>query len=261
MSDYYKKIIKESKNDEKQKYYDNKEDFDMSYKDKKHDDCCDHDHKCKKHDDCCDHDHKCKKHKKEKSIFTELVVDEHSSTTAPPTSANGTPVPLNSLAQVKIDVDDADDEILLQGTVEWTPNDITIGTLLFALLADLAIPLGVEGTFRIWRSCDHGPATQIFETDDTSIIAGLDLAGLVAGPLTFPLSTVTTSFHWVDKNPCCGFNRYFLTLDLALTTDPLVPPGTGELITVATLLSDILGPLRFSTGTVVFTAAEIEDED
>ncbi|MGG1368245.1 hypothetical protein ABE322_20880 [Priestia megaterium] len=259
MSDnhYFKKIIKDnSQNKDKQKYYDDKEENEMGYKNKKHDDDCCHDKKHKHDDDCC-HD---KEHKEEKSIFTEFDVSENTALVFTPTTGS-TATPINSRAQVKIDVDDTDDQVLLQGTVEWTPEPISIlAVILLAVLGLVAVPLGIVGTFRIWRSCDHGPLVPIFQTRDTSIISELDLVGIGTGvgTLSLPFSTVTTSFHWVDKNPCCGINHYYLTLDIALTTDPLVPGGATP-ITTATLLSDLLGPLDFNTGTVVFTATEIEN--
>ena len=246
---YYKKVIKDSDDNKfkrKPKYDNEKEEYEL----RKHDDKC-HDDKC--HDDKC---HKCHD-KKEKGIFTELVVDEHSSMDFPAPTNGTAPTPLNTRAQVKICVDDSDDEVLLQGTVEWTPGPITLVVAVLALLVDLAVPLGVIGTFRIWRSCNHGPFTPIFETSDTSTVNALNILGTIPldVPLSLPLSTVTTSFHWVDKNPCCGDNIYILTLDVALSTDPMVDDDP------ITLLSSLIGPIRFATDTVVFTAAEIEDGD
>jgi len=246
MSDYYKKVIKDSSDNkfkEKQKYENDKEEFELKKHDHKCDKCHD-DHKC----------HECHDDKKEKNIFTEFDVSENTSVVFPPTTGTNGNTPLNTRAQVKIDVDDNDDAVLLQGTVEWTPDPITLTAELVALLATLTVPLGVEGTFRIWRSCDHGPFVPIFQTQDTSIISAVDLLAF----LSFPFSTVTTSFHWVDKSPCCGINRYYLTLDVALTSDPLVPPGTTIL---GGLLSTLIPPITFTTGTVVFTAIEVEDQD
>lgn len=246
MSDYYKKVIKDSSDNkfkEKQKYENDKEEFELKKHDHKCDKCHD-DHKC----------HECHDDKKEKNIFTEFDVSENTSVIFPPTTGSGTATPLNTRAQVKIDVDDNDDAVLLQGTVEWTPGSLTLLEELVAILLTLSVPLGIEGTFRIWRSCDHGPFVPIFQTRDTSIISDVNIAAL-----SVDFSTVTTSFHWVDKNPCCGDNRYYLTLDVALTSDPLIP-AVGTTI-VGGLLSTLIPPITVSTGTVVFTATEVENQD
>ncbi|SFH52808.1 hypothetical protein SAMN04487776_12420 [Priestia megaterium] len=243
MSDYYKKIIKDSSDEYKgkRKYENDKEEYEL----KKHDDKCEkcHAHKCDKcHDD----------HEKEKGIFTDFDVSENTSISFPPTTGTtGTNPQLNTRAQVSVDVDDKCDGVLLQGTVEWTPNSISVLAEIIAALLDLTIPLGVEGTFRIWRSCDNGPFVPIFQTKDTSIISDISI-------VTFAIdfSTVTTSFHWVDKNPCCGDNRYYLTLDVALTSDPMIPEGGGI---IGGLLSTLIPPITVTTGTVVFTAAEVEN--
>jgi len=257
MSDYYKKIIKDSSDEYKgkRKYENDKEEFEL----KNHDDKCHKCHKC--HDDKC-HDDKCHKCRHKKEEIVELSVDETSPMSTPPTSTPGAPVPSNTRAQVQVCVDDPDAKVLLQGTVEWTPAGFTLVEDILLALATLEIPLGLLGTFRIWRSCDNGPAVQIFETSDTSTVSAIDLTGVIApgGDELFELSTVTTSFHWVDKNPCCGINRYYLTLELSFENDILIPAGVLGLL-VPTLLSDIIGPLRFTTGTVVFTALEIENQD
>ncbi|MGE7717800.1 hypothetical protein [Priestia megaterium] len=254
---YYKKVIKDSNDNklkEKPKYENDKEEFEL----KNHDDKCHKCHKC--HDDKC---HQCCNKKQE---IVELSVDETSPMSTPPTTTtSGSPVPSNTRAQVRACVDDPDAKVLLQGTVEWKPRGFTLLEEILLLLATLEIPLALLGTFRIWRSCDNGPAVQIFETSDTSPASALDLAGLVTpvGDELIELSTVTTSFHWVDKNPCCGINRYYLTLDISLEDDPtLMPDATiTDIITVPTLLSSLIGPFRFDTGTVVFTALEIEEQD
>jgi len=265
---YFKKIIKDSSADkDKQNHYEEKEENEMNYKNNKHDDDCCHDKKCKHDDDCC-HGKKCK-YEEEKGIFTEFDVSETSPLSFSPTAGTpGTIASLNILDKVKIDVDDPDDEVLLQGTVEWTPNrlSLTADIILAILLALISIatggaagtftlPLSVQATFRIWKSEDngHGTLIPIFETTDTSPVAALDL---VLPALQF--GTTTTSFHFVDQNPSCGVNKYFSTIDVSVfATGTLGGTGTP-------LIFDLLFPsgvVGFTTETHVLTAAEIEDED
>ncbi|ASN06957.1 hypothetical protein [Virgibacillus necropolis] len=251
-----------------------KEEKEMGYK--YYNDCDCHDKydkcdKCDKYDkyDKCDKCDKCDdkcKCKEEENRFIEFDVDESTRIFFPgingngDDNGNGNGNRINSLAQVKVDVDCEDNEVLLQGTVEWTPNDLALTTLIVTALttAGIVAPLSLEGTFRIFRSCKDGSSpVPIFETTDTSTINGLDLGSLlVPAALTLPLSTITTGFHYVDQNPCCGDNRYFLTLNLNLPNDPSITVGG-----VTGLLSSFLPALTFTSETKVFTATEIEEVD
>ncbi|MGG0386029.1 hypothetical protein ABEY69_23780 [Priestia filamentosa] len=256
MSDFYKRRLKRIGEDKYPRKGNYKEERKLRYRDKKCDDCHNHVEKC----DCkkkCDH-------KEKKHTFTEFDVSESSRIVFPsiPSPAGGTTPPLNVLASVDIDVEDKDDKVLLQGTVEWEPDDIGILAAIVALIfgGTIGVPLSVSGTFRIWRSTDHQPFTPIFETTDTATVSSLALVA-PAGLLTLPFGATTTSFHWVDKDPSCGENRYFLTLDLSLVDDPTVTftPGV-DLDPVTGLLSSFIDPITASVETQVFTATEIEED-
>ncbi|MEQ7808126.1 hypothetical protein C2I27_20345 [Priestia megaterium] len=249
MSDYYfKKVIKDNSEDKKNKKYNDKEEFDMGYK---------KDKEC--HDQC---EHKCEHHKEEEASFIEFDVSESTRIVFPsvPGVPGGTPLPLDTLATVKVDVEDDDNKVLLEGTVEWTPGDVGLIAAIVALIVGgtLGVPLAIEGTFRIWRSTDNSPFVPIFETTDSSSVSSLIILGLVATDvLTLPFSTTTTSFHWVDENPSCGENRYFLTLDLSLAEDPTIDLGA---VLGTGLLSSFLAPLTSSVETKVLTAIEIKED-
>ncbi|MFP3887733.1 hypothetical protein HPB58_12260 [Priestia filamentosa] len=233
------------------------------------------DKKCKDdswHDDkkCFDKKDDCKRKKKEDTVV-EFDVSQSTPSTgiAPFTGITGTPENpnLRILDQVKVKVNDEDNEVLIQGTVEWDPNDVSlVAGLLLAILViilggatgPLAVPLSVQATFRVWRSEDgkhNGPSVPIFETTDTASLGALGLLppALIFGP-------TTTSFHFVDKNPECGTNRYFSTIELSVL-------GGGDITPVGGILGDILdllfpgGIIGFTTDTHVLTAIEFAHVD
>lgn len=246
MSDhYFKKVIKDNSEDKKTKKYDDKGEFDMGYKKDKD---CDKD--C--HKDCHDKCHD------EGFSIVDFDVSE-STRIIVPTPPPGTVPTIDNLVSVQIDVEDDCSKVLLEGTVEWDPDAISIvgAVLAFLLTGTVGIPLSVTGTFRIWRSTDHCTPVAIFETSDNSPVSALNIIGLLATPtlLSLPFSTTTTSFHYVDENPSCGKNRYFVTLDLSLTDDPTV-----TIAGVTGLLSSFLPQLNATVETKVLTAIEIKED-
>jgi hypothetical protein len=274
MSDCSKRKFKELDTRKKfKRNYINKEEKQLRYRDKKYQDdswhedkkCCD---KKDKKDDC--------KRKKEEDTVIEFDFSQSTPTTG--TLINGTgPTGLNPantiiLDQVKINVNDEDNEVLLQGTVEWDPDDI--GLLLALLVAIIGVitggilggtpavlPLSVQATFRVWKSEDdkkhNGPVLPIFETTDTASVGGLSII-----PLALVFGPTTTSFHFVDDKPSCGKNRYYLTMEVSTLASGTVPTAT-----TGGLLLDILdilfpdGIIGFTTDTHVLTAMEIASVD
>jgi hypothetical protein len=265
MSDCSKRKFKELDTRKKfKRNYINKEEKQLRYRDKKCKDDSWHDDK---KDFCCDKKDDCKRKKKENTVI-EFDVSQSTPTTGAlvngTTGLLGSTDPANTrlLDQVKINVNDEDNKVLLQGTVEWTPDDITLFDLIAAIIASLTagvvLPLSVQATFRVFRSEDHhnhGPLVPIFETTDTGALGGLQLLPiptLIFGP-------TTTSFHFVDKNPSCGKNRYYLTMEVST-----LAAGDAGLEGVLGPIFDLLFPdgvIGFATDTHVLTGMEITDED
>jgi hypothetical protein len=268
MSDCSKRKFKELDTRKKfKRNYINKEEKQLRYRDKKYQD--DSWHEDKK---CCDKKDKkddCKREKKDTVI--EFDVSQSTPTNAPLiTNGTGLATTANAriLDQVKVNVNDEDNEVLIQGTVEWDPDDVNLVALLLAVIiliifglvtptGGLAIPLSVQATFRVWRNEEGkhgGPSIPIFETTDTASLGAL---GLLPPALLF--GPVTTSFHFVDKNPECGKNRYFSTIELSVLG--------GGTIGIPGFLDDILdilfpdGNIGFTTNTHVLTAMEITSVD
>ncbi|MGQ3381495.1 hypothetical protein ACT6P6_26000 [Priestia endophytica] len=238
----------------------------MRYRDKKCKDDSWHDNK---KDFCCDKKDDCKR-KKEEDTVTEFDFSQSTPTTG--TLINGTgPTGLNPantiiLDQVKINVNDEDNEVLIQGTVEWDPNDVSVLlALILAILAviatgSLVLPLSVQATFRVWKSEDdkhNGLVLPIFETTDTSSIAGIAL------PLALVFGPTTTSFHFVDDKPSCGKNRYYLTMEVSTLASGSVTGLTGTPLPVFDILETLFpgGVIPFTTDTHVLTAMEIASVD
>ncbi|MCF2132001.1 hypothetical protein L1I79_37110 [Strepomyces sp. STD 3.1] len=262
MSDCSKRKFKDLDTRKKfKRNYINKEEKQLRYRDKKcNDDSWHDDKKCfDKKDDC--------KRKKEEDTVIEFDVSQSTPSTG---IAITSELPnIRILDQVKVNVNDEDNEVLIQGTVEWDPNDISlVAGLLLTILAlilgglttPLAIPLSVQATFRVWRSEDgkhNGPSVPIFETTDTASIGALGLL-----PPAFIFGPTTTSFHFVDKDPSCGKNRYFSTIELSSLGggDMTVLGGAAAPVDIIDLLfpDDIV---RFTTDTHVLTAMEIASVD
>jgi hypothetical protein len=274
MSDCSKRKFKELDTRKKfKRNYINKEEKQLRYRDKKYQDdswhedkkCCD---KKDKKDDC--------KRKKEEDTVIEFDFSQSTPTTG--TLINGTAgllgsaIPENTilLDQVKVNVNDEDNEVLIQGTVEWDPDDVSLLLALLVLIitiitgalggAPAVLPLSVQATFRVWKSEEdkknNGPFLPIFETTDTASIGGLSII-----PLAIVFGPTTTSFHFVDDKPSCGKNRYYLTMEVStLASGELTDPVTG-------LITDILetlfpgGIIGFTTDTHVLTAMEIASVD
>ncbi|MGF9859870.1 hypothetical protein ABEX55_22930 [Priestia endophytica] len=276
MSDCSKRKFKELDTRKKfKRNYINKEEKQLRYRDKKCKDDSWHDDKKCFDKKCFDKKDDCKRKKKEDTVI-EFDVSQSTPSTgfAPFTGIAGTPENpnLRILDQVKVNVNDEDNQVLIQGTVEWDPDDVSLVALLLLLIiaiiigvvtpaGTLAIPLSVQATFRVWRSEDgkhNGPAVPIFETTDTTSLAALGLL-----PPAFIFGPTTTSFHFVDKNPECGKNRYFSTMELSAL-------GGGEIdltLVGGTIVDDILdilfpgGIIDFTTDTHVLTAMEIAHVD
>lgn len=262
MSDCSKRKFKELDTRKKfKRIYINKEEKQLRYRDKKCKEDSWHDDK---KDFCCDKKDDCKRKKKENTV---IEFDVSQSTPSSGTLVNGTtglsglnPANTRLLDQVKINVNDEDNEVLLQGTVEWTPDELTLFAALAVIIAlDITLPLSVQATFRVFRSEEEkhngGPFVPIFETTDTSSIAALEilLPAIVFG-------TTTTSFHFVDKNPSCGKNRYYLTMEVSVGAAGTFTPTGGVLTPIIDLLFPD-GVIGFATDTHVLTAMEIRDED
>ncbi|RAS86412.1 hypothetical protein [Priestia endophytica] len=267
MSDCSKRKFKELDTRKKfRRNYINKEEKQLRYRDKKCKDDSWHDDK---KDFCCDKKDDCK-HKEKKETVVEFDVSQSTPTTG--TLINGTsPTGLNPantiiLDQVKVHVKDEDNQVLIQGTVEWDPDDVSV--LLALILAIIAVlttgsvvfPLSVQATFRVWKSEDdkkhNGPILPIFETTDTASIGGIAL------PLAIVFGPTTTSFHFVDDKPSCGKNRYYLTMEvstLASGSVPALAPLTGILDILESLFPG--GVIPFTTDTHVLTAMEIASVD
>jgi hypothetical protein len=264
MSDCSKRKFKELDTRKKfKRNYINKEEIQLRYRDKKCKDDSWHDDK---KDFCCDKKDDCKRKKKENTVI-EFDVSQSTPTTG--TLVNGTtglsginPANTRLLDQVKVHVNDEDNDVLIQATVEWTPDDLDLFALLFVilLLTDLTVPLSVQATFRVFRSEDHhnnGPLVPIFETTDTAPLAGIELLALLTSLI---FGTTTTSFHFVDKDPSCGKNRYYLTMEVSVFAAGTFTPGGGVLTPIIDLLFPD-GIIGFATDTHVLTAMEITNED
>ncbi|MCQ9284436.1 hypothetical protein NQ129_21860 [Priestia aryabhattai] len=135
----------------------------------------------------------------------------------------------STFATTEVCVDDECDQVVLDATVNWQPNDFDLGlgivgvvldivAIILAILALLTgpgvfIPLAIPATFRIWRkSKKSSRPVLISEKFDTSGIFGLQILG--SGLLGIVFSPITTSIHAVDTDPDCGENEYFLTINL-----------------------------------------------
>jgi hypothetical protein len=263
MSDCSKRKFKELDTRKKfKRNYINKEEKQLRYRDKKYQD--DSWHEDKK---CCDKKDKkdeCKREKEDTVI--EFDVSQSTPTNAPLINNATGPTTLTNariLDQVKVHVNDEDNEVLIQGTVEWDPDDISLTVvLLIAILValfgtgTLTVPLSVQATFRVWRSEDDkhsGPSVPIFETTDTASIAALSV------PLSIVFGPTTTSFHFVDRNPSCGKNRYYSTIEVSVLGSGTLDLGAGPIPILDLLLPD--GNIGFTTNTHVLTAMEITAVD
>ncbi|MED3883632.1 hypothetical protein [Priestia aryabhattai] len=206
---------------------------------------------CKKHEEKedCKMEHHKYYEEEEKGLLTEFDVDQFplnpSITSNPNLSAN-------SIAEVKVCVDDCSDRVALDATVEWAPEDITITAELLVLLA-LVVLLAIPATFRIFRKGAAG-TTLISEKTDTSPLLALNLLGVIAVGDLLEFGTITTSIHAVDTNPPIGENTYFLTIDLGPLPSSLPVGFLGFINTNIDIT-----PSNVSSWT--FTASEIEAND
>lgn len=263
MSDWSKRKFKDLDTRKKFKRdYINKEEKQLRYRDKKYQD--DSWHEDKK---CCDKKDKCKREKND--TVTEFDVSQ-SITTSGALIRNDTSLTnltnistSRVLDQVKVDVDDEDNEVLLQGTVEWTPDSVALTVAILAAVLNTVvgtgattIPLSVQATIRVWKSEDgkhNGPSLPIFETTDTASLAAFTV------PLALVFGTTTTSFQFVDKNPDCGKNRYYSTIEVNVYGTGSVELGIGTSIPILELLFP--DGVKFKTDVHVLTATEIADKD
>ncbi|WP_078430000.1 hypothetical protein [Alkalihalobacterium alkalinitrilicum] len=198
------------------------------------------------------------KKKDDKTLFTDFDKDQNTSRTIP---AVNCPTPANPIAKVEICTDEKKDKVLLHATVEWKVPELLSISACFSDLGSTSTGLfGVPVTFRIWRICDDETPQIIFETTDTSSPSTATLTScpkdewedaatcspgfqVTTLSLTPGASTTTTHFHWVDQNPCCGLNRYYLTVDLGPIPkdicDPQVPIKVDSRVFTAAKFSDV----------------------
>ncbi|WP_209125559.1 hypothetical protein [Alkalihalobacillus sp. BA299] len=206
------------------------------------------------------HKNHCKKtphvKNKDKSLFTDFDKDQNTSRTIPPT---GCPAPTNPIAKVEICTDEKKDKVLLHATVEWFVPDLPPISASISDMHSCGTGLfGVPVTFRIWRICEDETPQIIFETTDTSspTTASLTICNngeweeascspdfnMTTISLTPGFSTTTTHFHWVDQNPCCGLNRYYLTVDAGPIPkeicDPHIPITVDSRVFTAAKFND-----------------------
>ncbi|MBM7693028.1 hypothetical protein JOC77_002467 [Peribacillus deserti] len=239
----------------------------------------------KDHKDHCNHCHDkgcngCKD--KGKSLFTEIDVDQSTNVDFNHNNKHNhmhhgnmhhVKAPVHTLGQVKVCTDDGDDKVLVQATVEWTPRDLPGIPGNFDLVSEqeFAFPVAIEGTFTLFRSCGHGDFVPIFQTRDTSPICAIpgelerdggefEFEFEIEEDTPLRFSTITTSFNFVDKNPCCGENRYFLTLDLHFCHDPIVAIENSS-TDIMQPFSTLFDPLKANIGSKVLIAIDIEDKD
>ncbi|MDQ0804730.1 hypothetical protein [Priestia megaterium] len=214
----------------------------MSYYDKKYikgdhkKDCYEDDYKdhckkdhCKK-DDCKEDYHE----KEENGIYTELQVKEAvqlpTTGNIPDTPQVSTLPPLVQVARKSICIDDSEDRVFIEATVEWAP----VGAIALAVLA-ITIPFlfSLPVSFKVWRKnrCVTGSNTPelIFETTDSSpAFAGLlTAAGAATGTVSFGL--VTTNFHFVDEDAPVGDNEYIVTMEPGAIPAAFLPVVGGLL--------------------------------
>ncbi|MED3898179.1 MULTISPECIES: hypothetical protein [Priestia] len=214
----------------------------MSYYDKKYikgehkKDCYEDDYKnhCKKDD--CKEDHHEKE--EEKGIYTELQVKESvqlpTTGNIPDTTQVTTLPPLVQVARKSICIDESEDRVFIETTVEWAP----VGTLAITAPGQSGInfippfAFSIPVSFKVWRKNRSYTGTNtpelIFETTDSSpIFAALSVGQGPAATLSFGL--VTTNFHYVDQDAPVGENEYIVTLEPganpALASGVFLPTG------------------------------------
>ncbi|MFS2171037.1 hypothetical protein [Priestia megaterium] len=233
----------------------------------------------KKYDCKEEHKHHCKFDDYKDEHFgkeCELDVDQDPSVTVTTTARPN--LLTSTFATTEVCVDAECDQVVLDTTVNWQPNDfdldldigaegLGIAALILAILELLTgtgifIPLAIPATFRIWRKSKKSSKPVLISGKfDTSGIFGLQILGS-SGLLGIVFSPITTSIHAVDTDPDCGENEYFLTintgpfpegtifLDLSTAADPAgIPVGTSGVI---------LTPDNVTSHT--FTALELDCE-
>ncbi|PVE74496.1 hypothetical protein [Priestia megaterium] len=223
---------------------------------KKHD--CKEDYK----EDCKKDDHKYDDyHEEENGLLTEFDVDQAPTV---PVSFTGVPSTASQFAEVEVCVDDHDDRVALDATIDWQPASLSLVGLILAILAALTagstLPLGISATFRIWRRGSSGTVL-ISEKTDTSPLSGLTVGPTaVLGPTILLFGETTTSIHAVDTNPPLGENEYFLTISAAPVVAGTVIPTAlvGGVFTFSPFVPTI-SPSNVISYT--FTASEIEENE
>ncbi|GAB1802684.1 hypothetical protein [Priestia megaterium] len=210
---------------------------------------------CKK--DYCEEDYH-EHEKEEKGIYTELQVSESVSPSAigniPDTPPVTTSPPLLQIARKTICVDDSSDRVLIQGTVEWTPQG-SLGTITGPATTILSIP----ASFKVWRKnltfSGNNTPQLVFETTDSS--SALTVLTTLLGGTTFGI--VTTSFHYVDQDPPVGENEYILTMEPAFAPS-LITLLLGILFATGAFLPTGIS-FAGAVSSYVFTLAEVEENE
>ncbi|MBY0028499.1 MULTISPECIES: hypothetical protein [Priestia] len=231
----------------------------MSYYDKKYikgehkKDCYEDDYKnhCKKDD--CKEDHHEKE--EEKGIYTELQVKESVQIPAtgniPDTPQVSTLPPLVQVARKSICIDESEDRVFIETTVEWAP----VGALSFNGAAiNFPFLFSIPVSFKVWRKNRNytGNVTPelIFETTDSSPA----FAGVGTGQPTLSFGLVTTNFHYVDRDAPVGDNEYIVTMEPG-TIPAAFLPVVGGVVTGFLPTGITLGS---AVSSYVLTLSEIE---
>ncbi|PGY48497.1 hypothetical protein [Priestia megaterium] len=240
----------------------------MSYYDKKYikgehkKDCHEDDYKkhCKKDD--CKEDHHEKE--EEKGIYTELQVKESVQIPAtgniPDTPQVSTLPPLVQVARKSICIDDFEDRVFIETTVEWAP----VGTLAITAPGQSGIrfippfAFSIPVSFKVWRKnrsyTGSNTPELIFETTDSSPIFAALRVGVGQDNATLSFGIVTTNFHYVDRDAPAGDNEYIVTMEPGTIPAALLPTTNG--IVTGFLPEGIT--LGSAVSSYVLTLSEIE---
>jgi len=137
----------------------------------------------------------------------------------------------NKFAEVSVNVQDPCARVVLDGTVTWKPESISLVESIIGII-NAGIIFGIPAVVRVWKKNDNGRKVIGESRDASQLLSTIgDLFNTTPddeiGFVDFAFST--TPIHAVDAKPTCGKNQYFLTIDL----DTSVIPGS--------FLTNILG--------------------
>lgn len=152
-------------------------------------------------------------------LLNDLVVDQ-----CPPVSTEPRLKKSNKFAELTVNVDHPKSRVLLDGTVVWKPEGISLLESIIGII-NAGIIFGIPAVLRVWKDDENG-CKVIGESRDTSQLLSTIGDLLNTAPtdeINFvDFAFVTTPFHAVDTDPASGKNHYFLTIDL----DTSVIPGS-----------------------------------